>query len=391
MRVSQELGEPEWMLEWRKKHLAGSIALPKELKYGIGINAVLPLSGDLSSDRANRGADYHVDASKGVEIYTWREAINQEELAPIIQRLMESEFFPVPTNYFSGIGQALFSSGIVVYAQPHVDTNGQLMVEKLVLDTKLPNARASDIVIVIAKEGARLDMTSMITCTEREATFFRTFVVLSERDTDVSIAQRADVPDTVFLAITSRGIAAAHAKLLWSELFSGAGRMKSETDNLLVGESAHAHISHAVVAGCSSERDIFASVKHVAAQTSSIIRTAGVGIGPSKTVYRGLIDMEKGVSGVSGIQEARFLVLDPSARIDAIPSLDISSKDVRCGHKLAITHIDPLDVFYLKSRGLSDSESKRMFLEGHFAGLFEDEASRQLSEDLMEQLTTITI
>lgn len=353
-------------MAWREAKEKDAQTLPKELKYGIGIAGVLPGEEAVFDQMA----EYHVEASKGIELYTWKEAVAQEEIAPILEGLLKSEFFPKASNYFSATGQAHFRSGVVVYVQPTLTETGELATEKLALDAAVSSGSSADVVIVIAKEGAKLGMTSALSGGDGKCVFARTFVVLTERDAHVSVIQRSAANGTMLLS--SRGIIAAHSSCVWSEVFSANAAIKSETDDQLVGEGAHAEILQGVVGKETARYDIFSSATHRASHTHSRIKAAGIADGESKTVYRGLIDMKKGVSAVDGAQEARFLVLSEKATVDAIPSLDIASKDVQCTHKLSIAHIRDTDTFYPKLRGLSDEESQRIFLEGHFAQVFSE-------------------
>ena len=99
--------------------------------------------------------------------------------------------------------------------------------------------------------------------------------------------------------------------------------------------------------------------------------------------------MREGVRAVDGGQEAQFLVLSPKAEVDAIPSLDIASKDVICTHKLSIAHIKDAHTFYPKLRGLSDTESRALFLEGHFAQVFAGEAYEPIMNDIRSAFSTL--
>src|SRR3989338_4651627 len=147
-QTSQILNEPCWLLAWRTKRAEMAETLPKTLKYGIGISGVLPQNIEDSLLHFDKTADYHVDASKGLELYTWKEAIAQEEIAPILEGLMKSDFFPNATNYYAGLGQALFRSGLVVYAPPSMGEDGALKEERLTLDTMVPNGSSADVIVV---------------------------------------------------------------------------------------------------------------------------------------------------------------------------------------------------------------------------------------------------
>lgn len=381
-KISQSLSEPAWLLSWRTKRAEIAEALPKTLKYGIGINGVLP-DGEVSFDQT---ADYHVDASKGLELYTWKEAVLQEEIAPILEGLMKSEFFPKATNFYSGLAQALFRSGLVIYAQPSIGDDGVSKEEKLTLDTMVPKGSSADVVILIVKEGAKFSFTSVLTGGGMESIFARTFVVLTERDAHVRVMQKQTLEKGTTILTNGRGIVAAHSSAAWTQVFAGDMAIKSETENMLIGESARGEIFEGIIADGAAKYDIYSSSKHLAPHTHSRIRAAGLGDGASKTVYRGMVDMREGIWAVDGGQEAHFLVLSPKAEVDAIPSLDIASKDVLCTHKLSISHIRDTDTFYPKLRGLSDLESRALFLEGHFAQTFSGEENEEIMKEIQRHI-----
>jgi len=388
--ISHNLAEPEWLLLWRNARALLVETLPKTLKYGIGITGVLPAHTEESPLALGEDfplcVDYHVDASKGLELHTWKEAVTQEEVAPILEGLLKSEFFPKATNYYGGLAQAFFRSGLVVYVQPSVGEGGMLKEEKLVLDTLVPKGSSADIIVVIAKEGAKLSFVSALSGGDEKSTFSRTVIVLTERDAEVRITQKQTLVNGATLLLSSRGIVAAHSSITWNQIFSGDIAIKSETEDMLIGEFARGEIREGIVANGLAKYDIYSSVRHLADHTHSRIRTTGIGVGTSKIIYRGVVDMAEGVHTVDGGQEAKFLLLSPNAEIDAIPSLDIASKDVLCTHKLSISHIRDADTFYPKLRGLSDSESRALFLECTFAEVFSGEENEEIMREISEYI-----
>ncbi|OGZ16804.1 MAG: hypothetical protein A3H76_02090 [Candidatus Lloydbacteria bacterium RIFCSPLOWO2_02_FULL_54_12] len=381
-KISQSLSEPTWLLSWRNDKARSAETLPKTLKYGIGILGVLP-EGEVSFAQI---ADYHVDASKGLELHTWKEAVAQEEIASIVEGLLKSEFFPNATDHYGGLGQAVFRSGLVVYAPPSMGEDGVLKEEKLMLDTMVPEGASADLIVVIAKEGARLSLTSALSGGSTSSVFARTLVVLTESDAHVRVTQKQSLHKGTTALFSARGVVAAHSSVLWREVVTGEIRTRSETVNVLVGESARGDIAQGIVACGDARYDVLSSAEHLADHTHSRIRAAGISRDTSKTVYRGMIDMVEGVRAVLGGQEARFLVLSPKAEVDAIPSLDIASKEVQCTHRLSISHIRDTDIFYPKLRGLSDEESRRLFLEGHFAQVFPGEENEEVMINIREEL-----
>jgi Fe-S cluster assembly protein SufD len=60
-------------------------------------------------------------------------------------------------------------------------------------------------------------------------------------------------------------------------------------------------------------------------------------------------------------------VLSRDAEVDTKPQLEIDADDVKCSHGTTVGQLDPKQVFYLRSRGISEQNAKRMLCVG-FAG-----------------------
>ena len=378
-KVSQSLSEPEWVLSWRnERHVLGD-ALPTNEKYGIGISALtLAEETDFSSH-----AEYHVTPSKGLELYTWKEAVLQEEISVILERLFTSELFPASSSRSILFGQAFFRTGLVVYVQPTLDEAGNHKEETLQLETMLPLGTAADMIVVIAKEGARVKIESHLKEGQESSVFGRTIIVLTEGDSHVEIFSHASgARGTIFME--NIALVAAHAHCDWIEDPNAPLAYRSRTISLLLGEEATSQILHTLIATANAQYDIWAGVTHHASNTHSHVYAIGLADDASKIIYRGMINMQSGVAQVDGAQEGKFLILSPKAEIDAIPELDIASKDVASSHKLSVSHIRDVDLFYAKTRGIKESEARELAIEGFFGSLL----AKIKHTAMMEEIST---
>jgi len=100
--------------------------------------------------------------------------------------------------------------------------------------------------------------------------------------------------------------------------------------------------------------------EHAAADTVSDLAFRGLISGRSSTVWRGMIKVDEGAQRTDAFQEARNLLLGKKAHADAIPGLEILANDVACTHAAAVAQIDEDQLFYLRSRGLSEADAKRL-------------------------------
>jgi Fe-S cluster assembly protein SufD len=77
-------------------------------------------------------------------------------------------------------------------------------------------------------------------------------------------------------------------------------------------------------------------------------------------VFQGRIVVEPGAQKTDGHQLNRTILLSDGAEIDTKPMLEIYADDVKCSHGCTIGRMDEQAVFYLRSRGVSEAEARRM-------------------------------
>jgi Fe-S cluster assembly protein SufD len=80
--------------------------------------------------------------------------------------------------------------------------------------------------------------------------------------------------------------------------------------------------------------------------------------GAAHAVFNGRIVVRPGAQRTASAQESRNLLLTDKAHVDTKPQLEIFADDVKCSHGAAIGQLDPEQVFYLKSRGLSEPTAR---------------------------------
>jgi Fe-S cluster assembly protein SufD len=82
--------------------------------------------------------------------------------------------------------------------------------------------------------------------------------------------------------------------------------------------------------------------------------------GGAHAVFNGKIVVRPGAQLVNSAQESRNLLLSGRARIDTKPQLEIFADDVKCAHGATVGQLEPEQVFYLVSRGLSESMARNL-------------------------------
>ena len=102
----------------------------------------------------------------------------------------------------------------------------------------------------------------------------------------------------------------------------------------------------------------------------------------------GLIDIGLKGKGTDTYLTENVLMLDSSAKVDAIPGLEIKTNDVKASHSATVSKVTPEDLFYFASRGIDETTARNMYIVGflgELAGRIENEEARQKIGSLIEE------
>jgi Fe-S cluster assembly protein SufD len=152
----------------------------------------------------------------------------------------------------------------------------------------------------------------------------------------------------------------------------------------LVGQGAEGRVSGMFFADQQQHLSYNTLQRHLAPRTTSDLLFKGALRGKSRSVWRGMIYVAPGAQHIDGYQANRNLVLDPDARTDSIPGLEILNNDVRCTHGSTVGKIDEEQLFYLLSRGIPRKDAEQLVIQG----FFEDILSRFSLQEVGDELWT---
>jgi len=106
--------------------------------------------------------------------------------------------------------------------------------------------------------------------------------------------------------------------------------------------------------------DQHTQIDHHAAHCTSRELYRGVLDGRAHGVFNGKVVVHSGASGTDSAQSNANLLLSDKAEIDAKPELVIHHDDVKAAHGCTVGQLDDKQLFYLKSRGMSDEQARQM-------------------------------
>jgi Fe-S cluster assembly protein SufD len=128
----------------------------------------------------------------------------------------------------------------------------------------------------------------------------------------------------------------------------------------LAGEAADCAFDGAFVLDRKRHVDNHVSVDHAAPGCSSTQFFRGVLGGSSRGVFNGRALIRSGADGSSVRQSNANLLLSALAEMDTKPELEIYADEVEASHGATVGQLDETAVFYLRSRGLSEDQARRI-------------------------------
>jgi len=142
-------------------------------------------------------------------------------------------------------------------------------------------------------------------------------------------------------------------KLKWYSATSGAPWHVARLEMDLLGSGSEASFKGLFAAYGESRADHRTHQYHGAPQAKSELTMKTLLAGHAHSIYQGIITVPQQAQRTDAYQQCRNLLLESGTHADAIPKLEIIADDVRCTHGASMGSLNPEQVFYLETRGLT--------------------------------------
>lgn len=158
------------------------------------------------------------------------------------------------------------------------------------------------------------------------------------------------------------------------------------TEVMLNGAESTAEIKEAFFATKNDKVEISTEAFHNAPNTTSIIKGNGAVAGAAKSMYRGLVKIDKYAENSDGKQKADMLILSPNAEANAVPRLVTDNNNVKCAHGATISRLDVDTIFYIMTRGMKQHEATALMLSGFYNEILQalPEIQRSMASDTLD-------
>ena len=178
--------------------------------------------------------------------------------------------------------------------------------------------------------------------------------------------------DNVYNLVTKRAVAYENATMEWVDGNLGSKLTMKYPSVYLCGEGAHGEILSLAFAGRGQHQDAGGKIVHAAPHTTSLITSKSISKDGGRGTYRGLIKVAQGARGAKSKVVCDALILDKDSRSDTYPVMEIDEADVSIAHEASVSRLEEEQLFYLMSRGLSQTDASTMIVNGFLEPLVKE-------------------
>lgn len=113
----------------------------------------------------------------------------------------------------------------------------------------------------------------------------------------------------------------------------------------------------------------------------------GVAGGQAVGEFCGLVYVAPDAQRTDARQQSRNILLSETARITTQPQLEIYADDVKCSHGATVGQMDAEAILYMRQRGLSEADARRLQIEGFVGDVVRRCGVEPLCEAVMEMVS----
>lgn len=157
-----------------------------------------------------------------------------------------------------------------------------------------------------------------------------------------------------------------NAKFNDAQIISAQGNRRVTSNITFEGERAVTKSGVAVIA-TSGNFDYEPIQHHKVSNGNSSLNLKMILTGRAKSVFQGLVKIDKSAPKTLAFQNNKNLLLSKNARVDASPRLEILPNDVICKHGSATGELDSKQLYYMATRGFSIMEARKLIVKSFVA------------------------
>jgi Fe-S cluster assembly protein SufB len=332
-----------------------------EKKYLAGVKAQYEsevVYGSLQEDLAKKGV-----------IFTDTDSALRDH--PDLFREYFGTIIPSFDNKFAALNSAVWSGGSFIYVPPGVEIEFPLQAYFRI---NTENMGQFERTLIIADEGSRIHYVEGCTAPTYSSESLHSAVVeiVVKRGARCRYTTIQNWSTNVYNLVTKRAMAYGDSLMEWVDGNLGSRLTMKYPAIYLMEPGARGETLSIAFSNTGQHQDAGAKMVHCAPHTSSRIISKSISKGGGRSSYRGLVKIGKDAPHSRSNVICDALILDPESRSDTYPYIEVDNENVAVEHEASVSKIAEEQLFYLMSRGMTETEAVSMIVTGFIEPLIKE-------------------
>jgi Fe-S cluster assembly protein SufD len=318
----------------------------------------------------------------------------EEAAAKYPELVRQYLFTAVDSDYdrFAALHAAFFAGGQFVFVPRGVHVSEPLHLATMLSDGGVDLAHT----LIVIEEGAEATILHEANSVNRDAIGLSigALEIIQEPNSNLRYVSLQEQGYKTFQFAHQHAVIGRDASIQWTLGAMGNGFAKVNQSVALVGPGANSQVNGVLFTEGRQHIAYHTLQHHVAPNCHSDFLYKSAQQDHSRTVWRGMIKVDKAAQKTDGYQRNDNLVLSNHSRADSIPGLEIEADDVRCTHGSTTAKVDEEQIFYAGCRGFTRNEAIRLIVTGFFQQIFDritiDSVRNSLGQTIARQVRDYT-
>ncbi|SEO71268.1 Fe-S cluster assembly protein SufD [Amphibacillus marinus] len=305
------------------------------------------------------------------------------EHSELVKKYYMTEGVQVDEHKLTAVHAALMNGGAFVYVPKNVVIDEPLQAIFWQDDAELA---LFNHVIIVAEDNSEVTYVENYLTSHQETKTVANVIaeVFAKDNASISFGSVDHFAHGTTTYINRRGIGQRDAKIEWALGQMNDGDTISENVTHLLGDQSVCYAKAVSVGRGDQTQNFTAKIVNHGKHSDGIILQHGVMKDSATAIFHGIGKIEHGGTKANAEQESRVLMLSKHARGDANPILLIDEDDVTAGHAASVGRVDPVQLYYLMSRGISKQEAERLIIHGFLAPVVNEIPITSVREQLTD-------
>ena len=327
------------------------------------------------------------DLPTGVTLLPMADALssNVTGLQELLESLPPSKTKQLSSDGFSALNTATLENGVVIHVAAGSD-GGRFLLNWSTTggEARLFNSR----VCLILEAGAKLEILEQFESPNANTSNVVFQAELGEGASLQHIRLQQESHDAGLITRTEV-IQQGDSEYAYYGFDLGGGLVRHDLHCSLVGSAAQASLSGAYLLDGSRHVDNHAKVDHMAPGGFSEQYFRGVAGDSGKAVFNTAVYVHPGADGTEAKQSNANILLSKRAEIDTKPELEIYADEVIASHGATVGQLDEQAIFYMRTRGLSEEQSRQILTTAFCRSVSDKLADRKLGEAISQRMMDV--